>query len=261
MPIPLRGGYSTLHPRLDRLPSATSEHIDRYPLTAATAPDEPTPVAAGFNWYDDFDYPQRIKVNGRTRLCIGAGTYLGRIRGGHATALRPPTVTDAAGWWDYYDQGVEGRCVEFATLRVLTLLNRKRYDITSRWHYWQAQRADEWEGGSYPGARPYYEGTSVRAGLDVLRRYGAIPALRNGRPIPAAVDPQGLADTSEGIAAYRWARSWDDVREVLGVPDDLPGVPMLNSWGRDYPREVLLMDAAGERLLREDGEYGVVTDR
>lgn len=48
---------------------------------------------------------------------------------------------------------------------------------------------------------------------------------------------------------------------VLGVPGWLPGVPMLNSWGKNYPHLTLLLDEAGERLLREDGEMAVVTDR
>ena len=51
------------------------------------------------------------------------------------------------------------------------------------------------------------------------------------------------------------------VRFALGVPDDLPGVPMLNSWGRGYPHVVLLMDEAGQRILHEDGEFGMITDR
>lgn len=150
-------------------------------------------------------------------------------------------------------------CVEFAVLRMLSLLNRLRYDITSRWHYHEMQRTDEWAGGSYPGAQPVYEGTSVRAGLEVLRVHGAIRAAAGGKALQG--DPAQLARPEHGIAAYRWALSWDDVRAVLGVPDWLPGVPVLNSWGRDYPREVLLLDDAGARLLREDGEFGVAVDR
>jgi hypothetical protein len=259
MSVTLRDGRTVDDPRLDRLPSVRTDHLQKYPLTAATLPDRPTPMAMGVNWYSNFDSPVARRINGRDYMVIGDGN-LGRIRGGHATCLRPWTVADALSWWAYYNQGVEGRCVEFACLRLLSLMNRYRYDITSRWHYWQMQRGDEWAGGSYPGASPHYEGTSVRSGLEVLHRFGAIRALPRG----AAVDPDrapGLVRPEEGIAAYRWALNWADVRTVLGVPDWLPGVPMLNSWGRGYPRQVILLDAAGERIQREDGELGVVTDR
>lgn len=250
----LRDGTVTADPRLDRLRSVRTDHLEKYPLTAATLPSAATPVAAGFNWYSALDSPRLVTVPGYgERWVIGDGA-LGSIRGGHAVCLRPWNVRDAWGWWAYYNQQKEGRCVEFSKLRVLSLLNRKRYDITSRWHYHTAQREDEWAGGSYPGAVPQYEGTSVRAGLEVLRKYGAIPKPIFRRPL-------STPKPHEGIAAYRWARNWQDVRTVLGVPDDLPGVPLLNSWGKAYPREVLLIDRAGERLLAEDGEFGVVTDR
>lgn len=259
MTIQLRGGYTTEDRRLDRLPSATTEHLDKYPLTMATLPSKHSSMLMGVNWYGNFDTPVQIKVRGRMRWAIGIGD-LGSLRGGHATCLRHYEMRDLLGWWLYYNQLAEGRCVEFAGLRMLSLMNRKRYDITSRWHYHESQRTDEWQGGSYPGASPFYEGTSVRAMLEVLATYGAIPARERGRPIAPEVASSKLV-SMEGIAAYRWATSWSDVREALAVPDWMPGVPMLNSWGVGYPKEVLLVDEAGERLLREDGEFGMVTDR
>jgi hypothetical protein len=255
----LRNGTRVEDARLDRLPSDRTDHLEKFPLTAATLPSTATPVVIGVNWYAAFDRPVRRRIRGWDYWTIGGGD-LGRIRGGHAVCLRPWTVRDAAGWWPFYNQGVEGRCVEFAWLRALSLMNRQRYDITSRWHYWQMQQVDEWSGGSYPGASPRYEGTSVRAGGEVMRQWGAIPALRGGAPLP--LDNAGDAvRLDEGIAAYRWATSWDDVRTVLGVPGWCPGVPMLNSWGRGYPRQVLLLDDTGARLHAEDGEMGVATDR
>jgi hypothetical protein len=257
--VQLRDGSRVDDPRLDRLRSATSEHLEKYPLTAATLPSGTAGMVAGVNWYTALDEPRQTTVRGRSYWTIGGGP-LGSIRGGHAVCLRPWAIRDAFGWWRYYHQGVEGRCAEFAGLRMLTLANRARYDITSRWHYWQAQQADEWLGGSYPGASPHYEGTSVRAIFEVLRQYGAVRA----RPRGAALDVEAAAAAvshADGIAAYRWARSWEDVRAVLGVPDWLPGVPLLNSWGADYPRQVLLLDDTGARLLAEDGELGVATDR
>ncbi len=255
----LRNGTSTDDPRLDRLPSATTEHLERYPLTADAMPSTATPVVIGVNWYTGFDRPTLRRIRGRDWPIIGEGD-LGRVRGGHAVCLRPWGIPDHGGWHRFYDQGVEGRCVEFAWLRALTLMNRRRYDITSRWHYYEMQRIDEWEGGSYPNASPRYEGTSVRAGGEIMRQHGAIRALPKGTAIPY---DQAASKVShgDGIAVYRWATSWDDVRAALRVPDWLPGVPMLNSWGPSYPHQTLLLDGAGARLLAESGEMGVATDR
>lgn len=254
----LRGGKFTVDRRLDRLPSDVTEHLEKYPLTASTRPETCVPVVAGSNWYTGMDQPVQRRVNGRLWHVLD-GRELGLWRGGHAYCLRPWDTPDVLSWWRHYDQGTEGRCVEFAVHRALSLMNRRKYDTTSAWLYHTAQRLDEWEGGSYPGALPVYEGTSVRAGLDVARKYGAIRARRGG--VPYDGDPSAYVSQADGIARYRWVRDWSDVRRVLGVPDDLPGVPLLNSWGTDYPRETLLMDDLGARLLAEDGEFGVPTDR
>lgn len=255
----LRDGTTVEDPRLDRLPTGHTEHLDKYPLTAATMPSTHESMVMGINWYSNFDRPVLRTIRGHKYYIIGDGD-LGRIRGGHATALRNWNVRDAYGWWTYYNQGVEGRCVEFAWLRERSLSNRRRYDITSRWHYWEMQMRDYWQGGSYPGANPQYEGTSVDAGAQVMHQFGAIPSAYRGRPINVDA-ARGLANPVEGIKVYRWATNWDDVRATLQVPDWLPGVPMLNSWGRSYPRQVLLLDDAGARVQREHGEFCVATDR
>lgn len=250
----LKTGQTVDDPRLDRIPTGHTVHLDRYPLTADTAPAEPTPIQIGVNWYSNFDRPVSRRIRGRNFWVIGDGD-LGQVRGGHATCLKPPSLVDLLAWWIYYNQGQEGRCVEFSGLRLLSLLNRKRYDITSRWHYLTAQDRDYW-----PGRSPAYEGTSVDAFMQVAAREGVIPARRGGASISYEQAAQ-LAQPDEGIAAYRWATSWQQVRQTLQLPDWMPGAPMLNSWGRGYPRLVLLLDAAGERVLREDGEMAVVTDR
>lgn len=261
MTVQLRNGSQVEDPRLDRLPSVRTDHLEKYPLTAASLTDAINhPMLIGVNWYSNFDSPVLRRVRGHDYHVIGDGN-LGYVRGGHATCLRPWHLYETDSWWPFYDQGQEGRCAEFGGLRVLSLLNRKKYDITTRWHYWMAQENDEWPGGSYPGASPVYEGTSVRAMLEVFRTYGAVPARWQGRPFFQPFDASKEVKPEEGIAAYRWATDWNDVRTVLNVPSWLPGVPLLNSWGRSYPHQVLLLDAAGERLLKEDGEFGVVTDR
>ncbi len=44
--------------------------------------------------------------------------------------------------------------------------------------YWAAQKIDPWPGGSYPGASPRYEGTSVRAGVKIAARLGYVGEYR-----------------------------------------------------------------------------------
>ena len=152
-------------------------HYEKFPLTAATTPAAPTPVAIGVNWYTDFDNP----VKKGSRYWIGLNPeQLGSVRGGHCVCLEPGdqldgdgTVTrqlqDSQSWWDFYDQGKEGACVGFGCSRMMSLLNRKRYD--ARWLWDWAKATDEW-GDTKPGDD---QGTSVLAACDILRSRGHVP--------------------------------------------------------------------------------------
>lgn len=217
-------------------------HVDKYPLTAATTPAGPTPVVVGIRWYETFDNPIRDSRSGR--WWIGRDD-LGTVRGGHCVCLAPGKLPDLVGWWAFYNQGREGACVGFGSSRMMSLLNRKRYD--ARWLWNRAKEIDEW-----PDTNPGDDnGTSVRAALDVLRTKGHVP-WHGDRP-----------RMEEGISANRWATSVDEVHKVLqnGVGDRLGAVGVLNSWGGDYPHVVWMPDGVLERLMSEDGEVGLVTDR
>jgi len=128
---------------------------------------------------------------------------------------------------------------------MMALLNRRRYD--ARELYLSAQRVDEWEGEGY-------EGTSVRAGLDVLRKRGPMRVYRGRSEGPYEAD---------GIAANRWAESVEDIVTCLHSPRylKLGRAAYLNSWGSDYPHITWVPLDVLDRLLREGGEFGVVTDR
>lgn len=94
-----------------------------------------------------------------------------------------------------------GACVGFSLSWLMTTLNRKPYDAF--WLYDQAQQIDEW-----PGQEPAFVGTSVRAGCDVLLTHGHSKwawTQGDGRP----------PDRAHGIAAFRWARTVDEMRAVL----------------------------------------------
>lgn len=220
--------------KLGRRPPTDWKHVERFPLTAA--PQVPTPAVLGINWYAAFDKPE---LDSKGRYWIGTGS-LGRVRGGHCICVKS-TQPDLIGWWEFYNQGNEGACVGFGCSRAQTLRNRVRYD--GFWLYNEAKQLDEWEGEDY-------EGTSVRAGLEVERTVGL---MRSRSQEIAAQD---------GISEYRWATSVEMVHASIqsSLADSLGGVPLLNSWGRDYPHIVWLPDTVLDRLLQEDGEAGLITD-
>lgn len=228
-------------PALGRRAPVDFDHLERYPLSALPADAMPqcAPVVLGVNWYEAFDVPQRSSDR---RYWIGTGPDLGRVRGGHSVCLLPARTTDPLAWWDFYDQGQEGACVGFASSRMMSLLNRRRYD--ARWLYHEAQKVDEWPGEGY-------DGTSVRAALGVLRARGH-REFRDGK-----VGNESLAD---GVLEYRWARSANEVAVALGT-EHLGYVTVLNSWGRAYPHFTRMPLEVLDRLIREDGEAGIVTDR
>ena len=245
----LRGGHTTEDPRLGRLPPTDWEHVSKYPLRALPVGEQPVtvPVVIGVNWYSAFDSPTRDG----TRWWIGRDGNLGHVRGGHAVCLEPAGRRDLASWYAWHDQVSEGICVSEAWVRCMAILNRKRYQ--PRPLYDQAQVLDEWPGEAY-------EGTSVRAGADVARELGMIPARRGEahHVNRGAVARSFVA--AEGIQANRWATSVDEVLAALGTPER-DYVVLLNSWGLDYPHRTRVPADVLARLLAEDGELAIPTDR
>lgn len=215
-------------------------HVDRYPLTAATAPAKPAPVVIGVNWYVEFDKPEQDRDG---HWWVARDSKLTRVRGGHCVCLKPRGAHDSERRREFYNQGPEGACVGFGISRLATILNGgKLYD--GFWLYHEAQKVDEWPGEDYGG-------TSVRAGLDILRTRGHVTVV-NGKPRPESL--------AEGISANRWARSTNDVLATLGY-GGLDYVDFLNSWGTSYPLITRMPVTVLERLWQEDGEMGIVTDR
>lgn len=230
---------------VDRLPPTDFKHVTKYPARLAANPEIlGQPLAFGINWYQAFDAPTEIVIGGHKTYWIGLGPQWGVVRGGHCICGKPVAVKDTAGWYTFYDQGSEGACVGFGESRMMSLLNRKRYD--ARWLYHEARKVDEWPGEDY-------DGTSLRAGFDILRTVG-----HRRKWGPVTLPPM----EREGIAANRWLLSVDEIMAVLGTATLHGGcVPFLNSWGLDYPHTVYIPAEAMGRLLIEDGECGAVTDR
>jgi hypothetical protein len=226
----------------DRLPPSDWVHYEKYPLQALPLSAQPSraPLVWGINWYGGFDDPV-YHTDGRWWV----RDSLGSVRGGHAIASPTPALPDSKAWWEFYDQGREGACVGFSISRMATWYNRRRYD--ARWLYKEAQEVDEWPGEDY-------EGTSVRAGLNVLRQHGHRRVERG---------KSGLEQFADGIDAYRWINSAEEAIRTIGnsYASRIGAIPWCNSWGRSYPRTVWVPGEIVDRLLNEDGECAVVTDR
>lgn len=107
----------------------------------------------------------------------------------------------------WLDQGREGACVGFGIGHDAMAYPRETLmdNELCRAHYFEAQKRDYWEGGAYPGANPFYEGTSVLAGLQVYKEY------------------------LEKLYGYEWEYRWcfggDDVVTALTKQGVIIGVP------------------------------------
>lgn len=115
------------------------------------------------------------------------------------------------------DQGQEGACVGFGWSHEIAAYPKvsETSNEFARHLYWDAQRVDPWEGGSYTGASPVYEGTSVLAGAQVLKARGY-------------------------IEEYRWAFSVDDVLRALSHEGPVViGVPWMDSMHEPDPDGLL----------------------
>lgn len=80
----------------------------------------------------------------------------------------------------WLNQESEGSCTGFGTAHdlnarpVVTRVDREY----ARKIYFEAQLRDPWEGGAYPGAHPFYEGSSVLAAVQTCQAWGHYEAYR-----------------------------------------------------------------------------------
>jgi hypothetical protein len=189
-----------------------------------------------------------------------------------------------------YDQGRRQACVGFASTWMTSLLNRRRYDPLWLWN--QAKVRDTIPETEF-GDRNQ---TTLRAALDVLRleghrrvwgRHVAPPQLgegiaenrwatsvdqirtsiESGVPVVLGVNWYASFNRPERVGNCSWIGRGSLGRLLGGhavcvyrASDRLEAVGLVNSWGDRYPL-TMLPYATLDRLLREDGEATLVTDR
>jgi hypothetical protein len=225
------------------------EHVEKYPLKAVGPEAAFGPAVWGINWYSDFDRPTQkssgSEVGDEYEYWIGEDVNnLGYNQGGHAIAEPYYGAGDLVKWYEWYDQGYAPHCVGYSLSRAMSWLNRRFYDAD--WLYYEAQKVDEWDGEDY-------DGTSVRGGCRILNTVGH-RRIFDGETLNANVQ--------HGIAAYRWITDVNEVLDVVGgIQKERGAITWRNSWGRSYPQKVWLPAETAQRLLDEDGELAVFTDR
>lgn len=176
---------------------------------------------------------------------------------------------------DHFDQGQEGACVGFAMTHELSARPVEVKHLSAEFArtkiYWGAQEIDPWPGGSYPGASPQYEGTSVLAGVKILKKLGYIESYRWAFGLNDLVLAVGYCGPA--VLGLAW---YDGMFEphscgYLHVEGELAGghailckgvdvanrtFTLHNSWGSAWGNggDALVSWDEMDRLLHEEGE-------
>lgn len=175
----------------------------------------------------------------------------------------------------WFNQGNEGACVAFSLGHELAARPSEVQGITPKFLkeeiYWNAQRNDPWNGGAYPGAYPFYEGTSVLAGVKEVVRRGYASEYRWAFNTPDALC--GVGHNGPAVIGINWYEGmmYPDAsgfihptgqcvggHAILMRAVNMPGqyVTLRNSWGKDWgvQGDCYLKFADLAKLLRENGE-------
>jgi hypothetical protein len=173
------------------------------------------------------------------------------------------------------DQGPDGACVGFGVAHEMIARPAEVQGVTDRYAkeqiYWNAQRIDVWEGGSYPGAYPFYEGTSVLAGAKVARSLGWIDSYRWAFGINDLL--LGVGYNGPAVIGINWYEGmfYPDAKNFIHPTGQVAGghcvlvnavnvrlqrLTIHNSWGGSWGKngEVYISFTDMDRLLRESGE-------
>lgn len=174
--------------------------------------------------------------------------------------IRPPWHSPPS-----LDQGNEGSCVGFGSTHMLAAapyMHTMTYDF-ARGIYLDAKKVDEWQGEDY-------EGTSVRAGMKVLRSRGLISeylwtrsaetvrdyVLRRGPVVMGTTWYKSMMDTDiKGFIHPDGASVGGHCWTVLGWSESQEAFRGIQSWGMgwgDRGRFWIKLDAF-KFLLEEDG--------
>jgi len=181
----------------------------------------------------------------------------------------------------WLDQKAEGACVGFAfghELIARPFEFRRLTDEDARKFYFRAQQLDHWPGGAYPGANPFYEGTSILAGAKTMQELGHIGEYRwafGVDDLVLAIGYSGPAVIGVNWYSGMFAPGADGFIRVTGSVQGGHAILvrgynakhrrflLRNSWGRDWGRggDCFISYDDMARLLSEQGEACIPTVR
>jgi hypothetical protein len=193
---------------------------------------------------------------------------------------KPRSYTWSCG--KHLDQGSEGSCVGHGFAHELIARPSVVDGIDSNFAvqkiYWEAQKIDQWAGGSYPGARPQYEGTSVLAGAKVVQKLGYVKEYRWAFGLDDLIMAVGYKGPAViGVNWYQDMRDTDADGYISPTGDFLGGHCVLvkgvnvrdeyftihNSWGEDwgFKGDCKITFSDMHYLLNQDGEACIPLSR
>lgn len=176
---------------------------------------------------------------------------------------------------DWFDQGREGACVGFALGHELAArpseVQGLDYTFLKESIYWEAQKNDYWEGGSYPNASPQYSGTSVLAGVKEVKKLGYIEEYRWAFTFEDFL--YGLGHNGPVVLGINWYSDMyqPDSNGFVKPTGSLVGghailarainikkryITLRNSWGKGWGKvgDCYISFDDMEKLLKERGE-------
>jgi hypothetical protein len=183
---------------------------------------------------------------------------------------------------DWFDQGSEGACVGFALGHELAArpseVTGLNYDFLLKNIYWEAQKIDPWGGGSYPGASPFYEGTSVLAGIKVVKNLNYIKEYRWAFNMDDVL--YGIGHNGPAVFGIPWYYDmyFPDSNGFIKPTGQMVGghcilgraidikkgyVTLRNSWGKDWGKagDCYISFSDLEYLLNQQGECAFLLRR
>ena len=183
---------------------------------------------------------------------------------------------------EWYDQGRDGACVAYSLGHELTARPAEIFGLTDKWLketvYWEAQKIDPWQGGSYPGADPFYEGTSVLAGIKILHKKKLFKQYRwafglndvllgvgyNGPAIIGVPWREGMINTDKDGFIHATGRNMGGHAVLVRAINVNKGyVTIRNSWGRQWgvDGDCYMKFDDLEKILHDNGEAAFLVKR
>lgn len=191
-------------------------------------------------------------------------------------AMRAVAETPISKVWragPHVNQGQTNGCVGFSCFQFQQsepVLTPEEFRLTPEAIYLEARRNDEWPGEAD-------EGTSVRAGLDTLKRHGIIGSYFWGDDWQECVE--FLLSTGPLVLGVNWYRQFfdPDSNGVISIGGPVDGghaifchaadwtnkfITLRNSWGESWGQggDCLLAFEDFDRLLKDGGVCAACTE-